>query len=567
MRTTYALAWLLAGTAGIAQAMSGTSVLNVSAAPESQSPMAPSGAGVLYEQFEGQEAVSIISQDFPTASDVLDTQAADDFSVPPGETWHIAGIDVPYSEAGSGPSAVGIHVFFIRNDVGNLPGVLAGGELSVPYTTGIDSGMQTLSIALASPVMLPAGDYWIALQADVPSGRQWYWGGYRPQRGHAAVWRNILDGWGSGCTHWAVISSCFTVDVEPDLQFRLRGSRGVATHNGVYHSSPLEHALAPTSVGTSLNLVSEALDPTGPLAGDWDLNFWSTDTDTLGFYGLEPWNARFLVDAAGQVAALRPGDAIGPASTFASVNGPVSAAAWLAGTDAYAGIRFDCNGRLTVSVDAGPCYGYVHLATSGPAGFPATIIDYAYDGDGQPITIIAPGDAIFCSGFEGGGGCNGASGEGIYTTRAQFLVNLAPGWFDNPFDDVGAGASDALEYDHAGTHYIVNTQPGAAGGLHNQPGVVSTSAPGDMLSIHFSGAPVTAVGGNFWATDYSFEPSGTTIMLYLSDGTVHEFDATGPDAFRGFVSRVPITYLHIDAPDGADSAWSTLDNLVVGVAR
>ena len=140
----------------------------------------------------------------------------------------------------------------------------------------------------------------------------------------------------------AAISDCFAVDVEPDLQFRLRGSRDVATRNGVYHSSPLEHVLAPTLVGTSLNLVSEALDPTGPLAGDWDLNFWSTGSDTLGFYGLDPWNARFLVDEAGHVAALRPGDAIGPASTFASVNGPLSADAWLAGTDAYAGSRTAC---------------------------------------------------------------------------------------------------------------------------------------------------------------------------------------------------------------------------------
>lgn len=65
-----------------------------------------------------------------------------------------------------------------------------------------------------------------------------------------------------------------------------------------------------------------------------------------------------------------------------------------------------------------------------------------------------------------------------------------------------------------------------------------------------------------------FEPSGTSITRYVSDGTVHAFNTGGPDAFRGFVGRVPIEYLHIDAPhDGGGLGWSTLDTLVVGWAR
>ena len=45
----------------------------------------------------------------------------------------------------------------------------------------------------------------------------------------------------------------------------------------------------------------------------------------------------------------------------------------------------------------------------------------------EEITIVAAGDVIFCSGFEGGDACDGASGEGIYTTRAQFAFGDRPG--------------------------------------------------------------------------------------------------------------------------------------------
>src|SRR5690606_37715528 len=38
----------------------------------------------------------------------------------------------------------------------------------------------------------------------------------------------------------------------------------------------------------------------------------------------------------------------------------------------------------------GVCYGYVRINTTSPNGFPATILDTAFDGDGGAITITAP---------------------------------------------------------------------------------------------------------------------------------------------------------------------------------
>src|SRR5690349_10107762 len=43
--------------------------------------------------------------------------------------------------------------------------------------------------------------------------------------------------------------------------------------NGIYHSPPLNHDVQQTIAGTSLNFVSGDFDDTGPISGDWDLNF------------------------------------------------------------------------------------------------------------------------------------------------------------------------------------------------------------------------------------------------------------------------------------------------------
>jgi hypothetical protein len=48
------------------------------------------------------------------------------------------------------------------------------------------------------------------------------------------------------------------------------------------------------------------------------------------------------------------------------------------------------------------CYGYLHLSTTSPTGFPAMIIDSGFNGDGNPIAIPtgAPTDVILFSDFD-----------------------------------------------------------------------------------------------------------------------------------------------------------------------
>src|SRR5690606_26643545 len=88
----------------------------------------------------------------------------------------------------------------------------------------------------------------------------------------------------------------------------------------------------------------------------------------------------------------------------------------------------------------------------------------------------------------------------------------------------------------------------------------------DSIMVTFTGAAVTAVGGNFWGTDISFFPNGSTIHLNLSDGTSVSYASTGPSDFRGFISDVAISSITIDAEDVPGNSWATMDNLVVGAA-
>jgi len=50
----------------------------------------------------------------------------------------------------------------------------------------------------------------------------------------------------------------------------------------------------------------------------------------------------------------------------------------VSGQDAYLGFRFEDNGQVK--------YGYARIET-GPNGSPATIVSYAYENSGGPVTI------------------------------------------------------------------------------------------------------------------------------------------------------------------------------------
>lgn len=170
------------------------------------------------------------------------------------------------------------------------------------------------------------------------------------------------------------------------------GGNGIAS-SGFY--SIFSTRQIPLAVpGLSINMATFALSR-APSSGafdrataDWDFEFVGGPFvgNKLAFDSYETHHSRFAVDDDGNALLLHEGDVVGPSLTFASSHF-VKAPAFAAGGDAYAGVKFNCDGRLTFPVPDTACYGYIHLKTAAPNGFPATVVDAAFDGDGEPMAI------------------------------------------------------------------------------------------------------------------------------------------------------------------------------------
>src|SRR5262245_15117619 len=95
------LAALFVGSAGAAVALFATAIasglaINTALGEGSPTPT-PTPGNVLYDQYDNfstEKTPNIPSQDAETALDFFDSQAADDFIVPAGESWQITEVDV-----------------------------------------------------------------------------------------------------------------------------------------------------------------------------------------------------------------------------------------------------------------------------------------------------------------------------------------------------------------------------------------------------------------------------------------------------------------------------------------
>ncbi len=154
-----------------------------------------------------------------------------------------------------------------------------------------------------------------------------------------------------------------------------------------------------------------------------------------------------------------------------------------------------------------------------------------------------------------------------YDDEPSFLANLASpyyledfvGWtYGNPLDgsqtDCDFGPVEGYSW-HA---FAVNA-------LWSNFSALSTNNSGDPLVITFTGLPVTALGGNFTATDISGNIIPGTVLIDLSDGTHTELVDPTAGTFTGYTSDVPIVSVTIDSPDdGSISRWPQLDHFYVG---
>ncbi len=150
----------------------------------------------------------------------------------------------------------------------------------------------------------------------------------------------------------------------------------------IYRSGPINHTVAATSNGTSINWTTRGIVDTDPATG-YDFNVYGASL-TAYWTNAPAINAGVApTTSSSNYTVLAPGAVIGPSSVFSRANGAMTA--WRAGVDGYLGFRFNCS-SIGISPN-GTCYGYMHMTTTATTGNPAVIVDYAFDRTGAAITI------------------------------------------------------------------------------------------------------------------------------------------------------------------------------------
>lgn len=155
-------------------------------------------------------------------------------------------------------------------------------------------------------------------------------------------------------------------------------------------------------------------------------------------------------------------------------------------------------------------------------------------------SLIAPGHAAVVS-----------------SNPADFALHLAAGSYTENFS--GDGPVNDAPFSGGAYAYTVD----AANGLYFSGDFVGTNFPQEALTITFTGAPVTAIGGLFYSTDISDAFQAAPITITLSDGTVYSYTPTSiGTSFAGFLSNTAITSLTISAP--GFGLYPGIDSLIVG---
>jgi hypothetical protein len=159
-----------------------------------------------------------------------------------------------------------------------------------------------------------------------------------------------------------------------------------------------------------------------------------------------------------------------------------------------------------------------------------------------------------------------------FNIEATFLTNILPGYYLEEFSEYNSYVNIGNLQNFiggSGFSYSVSSD----GGLYAVPGgelgALSTLYNTDILSVIFTGAPVTAVGGQFFLTDLHGYNMDGEVTVTFSDNTLETItmlNLTRPFFGYSVLSELPITSLSIVSirPDGQDTYYPTLDHLYVG---
>jgi hypothetical protein len=220
--------------------------------PQASAGTAPSGPNFLWYQTDGKSSFKTNSQDYEPANNAFDDNWADDFIIPPGETWTIQQV---YAHGGYFSGATGtatsVNVIFYSPS-GTFPGA------AIPGGTFLNVAMQDTAgdfmITLPSDMVLTEGVYWISVQANMNLTTAGRWGWYNfdfPfEFTFPAAWQNPGGGFMTPCTSWGTYMTCFGAP-DTDASFILFGT-------SVGGPTP-----TPSATATATPTATAAATPTG----------------------------------------------------------------------------------------------------------------------------------------------------------------------------------------------------------------------------------------------------------------------------------------------------------------
>ena len=151
-----------------------------------------------------------------------DSQAADDFVVPEGALWTISRL-VFDGEYRSLPGPVADIDVALYADRAGQPG--AKMSLAMRLKSYVDDAGK-LSVTLPIGMTLPAGTYWLSVQANIDyrSNGLWAFTSIDHTVGNPAVWRNPSGGYHLPCPNWQPQAVCFG-GAPGDLRFTIYGTK------------------------------------------------------------------------------------------------------------------------------------------------------------------------------------------------------------------------------------------------------------------------------------------------------------------------------------------------------
>jgi cell division septation protein DedD len=213
---------------------------------------------VLYDQYDNASAIGTLSATFTDFPD-FNSDLADDFVVPTGQTWNVQSIDADGAYFPFNGPANSFNVFFYADNAG-LPGAQVFSAMNQPFSVV----GTTFSVALPSMAVLNEGTYWVEIQANMtflPNGA-WVWRDRTVQSNNGAAWQNPAGGFGF-CQTWTLKTTCIPFAGGPDQVFRLNGTIGGASPTPT--ASPTatpSGTISPTATPTATTSPTATATPT-----------------------------------------------------------------------------------------------------------------------------------------------------------------------------------------------------------------------------------------------------------------------------------------------------------------